>query len=444
MEKVIFKLKEPQASIPKNQQKTTLVNLFFNFGYYEFKSNGDKKYIPLKYSTGMKILPSYWNDRPDYRAKQTKHFAYQNFNTRLDIIENSIVDLHRGLENKSIRPTPVVLREELNKALGKGPQVQKVTLMGFIETVIGDSTEGSRLTKNGKRFRPVTIKGYRTTLNHLLNYQKEKGLLLDFTNIDLKFYGELTQHFHRHNYSMNTIGKHIKNLKVFMKEAYNRGITDNTIFQNENFRVVEEETDQIYLNDNELQLIYQLDLSDIIRLDRTRNLFIVGCYTGLRFSDLKQLRPENFINSETQLKIKTQKTGEPVIIPLHWTIKEILKKYSGELPAIISNQKMNQYLKEIGNRAGLKQTVSISLTKGGMRLDRNYKKFELITVHTARRSFATNMFLAGVPTLSIMKITGHKTEKAFLRYIRISQEDNAKKLAEHPYFSDNSNLKIVK
>ena len=93
----------------------------------------------------------------------------------MDIIENSIIDLHRGLENKFVSPTPDLLREELNKVLGKGPKVQKVTLMEFIETVIGDSTEGSRLTKNGKRFRLVTIKGYRTTLNHLLNYQKEKG-----------------------------------------------------------------------------------------------------------------------------------------------------------------------------------------------------------------------------------------------------------------------------
>jgi integrase len=123
-------------------------------------------------------------------------------------------------------------------------------------------------------------------------------------------------------------------------------------------------------------------------------------------------------------------------------IKEILRKYSGDLPSIISNQKMNKYLKEIGNRAGLKQTVTISITKGGMRMDRNYKKFELITVHTARRSFATNMFLAGITTISIMKITGHKTEKSFLKYIRISQEDNALKLAEHPFFKA-SRLHVV-
>jgi integrase len=105
---------------------------------------------------------------------------------------------------------------------------------------------------------------------------------------------------------------------------------------------------------------------------------------------------------------------------------------------------MNKYLKDIGKDAKINNLESTSITKGGMRVDKTYKKYELITVHTARRSFATNMFLNDVPTISIMKITGHKTEKNFLKYIRISPEENAKKLAEHPYFQKPSNLKIVK
>ena len=444
MEKVIFKLKEPQANVSKNQQKPTLVYLFFHFGYYEHLSNGNKKYIPLKYSTGMKISPFYWNDKPDYRAKQTKHFAYKNFNTRLDIIENSIIDLHRELENKSVRPTPDILREELNMKLGKGPQVQKLTLIGFIEIFIRDSIDGTRLTKDSERIRPITIKGYRTTLNHLLNYQQEQDIMLEINNIDMDFYGDLTKYFHHQNYSTNTVGKHVKNIKVFMKEAFNRGLTENTIFQNEKFRVVEEETDHIYLNDDELLLIYNLDLIEKQGLEKVRDLFIVACYTGLRFADLRQLKQENFTDDERFIRIKTQKTGEPVVIPLHWTIKEILKKYSGELPSIISNQKMNKYLKDIGTLAELNQTVSISITKGGMRVDRNYQKYELITVHTARRSFATNMFINEVHPLRIMKITGHRTEKAFLKYIKISQEENAKLLEKHPYFQEKSSLRVVK
>ena len=120
MEEVTFLLKEPQTDIPKSQQKPTLVYMYFHFGYYKLKDNGKKKYIPLKYSSGMKILPYYWNDKPDYRAKQTKHFAHGNFNTRLDNIENSIIDIHWELLNQSIKPTPDTLRAILNESLEIG------------------------------------------------------------------------------------------------------------------------------------------------------------------------------------------------------------------------------------------------------------------------------------------------------------------------------------
>ncbi|HDZ40887.1 MAG TPA: hypothetical protein ENH59_04320 [Bacteroidetes bacterium] len=93
-------------------------------------------------------------------------------------------------------------------------------------------------------------------------------------------------------------------------------------------------------------------------------------------------------------------------------------------------------------QSGGSLSKTIRKTKGGLRVDRKYKKHELITVHTARRSFATNMYMADVPTISIMKITGHRTEKSFLKYIRISQEDNANKLMNHPFF--NSEMKIAR
>ena len=443
MENVIFKLKEPQANVPKNKQKKTLVYLFFHFGFYEYLNNGNKRYKPLKYSTGLKILPYYWNDKPIYRTKQTKNFAYEDFNTTLNNIENVIINLHRKLKNDGNTPTPEKLRHELNILLGKGIQAGKMNLVSFADTIINESINGTRLTKKGKRISPLTIKGYKTTLNHLKKYQEEVNKEVDIDSVGLKFYKHFTEYFNQKNYSTNTIGKNIKNVKVFLKEAHKRGITKNQDFLDEDFRVIEEETEKIYLNDSELKKIYKLNLANNKRLEKVRDLFIVGCYTGLRFSDLKQIKSQNFIKNETHLKIKTQKTGELVIIPLHSTIKEIIRKYNGELPPPISNQKMNKYLKDIGENAKIDNLESTSITKGGMRVDKTYKKYKLITVHTARRSFATNMYLNDIPSISIMKITGHKTEKAFLRYIRISQEDNARKLAEHPYFKQKSDLKIV-
>ena len=157
-------------------------------------------------------------------------------------------------------------------------------------------------------------------------------------------------------------------------------------------------------------------------------MFIIDCYTGFRYSDLMLINDKNLIDKNTKPKIKTEKTGELVIIPLHKYIREILKKHNGIPNYMINNQKMNEYLKELGELVGIKEKVLISSTKGGI------KQNQSITVHTARRSLATNAYLMDIPSISIMKITGHRTEKAFLKYIKISQEDNANKLINHPFF----------
>ena len=103
---------------------------------------------------------------------------------------------------------------------------------------------------------------------------------------------------------------------------------------------------------------------------------------------------------------------------------------------------MNDYLKELGKLAGIKDKVSISITKGGMRIDTTKHKYELIQTHTARRTGATNMYLAGIPQQSIMKLTGHMTEKSFMTYLKFTEEDNANILLDSPFFKQKSNLKV--
>ncbi len=96
---------------------------------------------------------------------------------------------------------------------------------------------------------------------------------------------------------------------------------------------------------------------------------------------------------------------------------------------------MNKYLKEIGEISGIDETIKIAITRGGKTENNLFPKFDLMTTHTARRSFSTNAYLMDIPSISIMKITGHRTERSFMKYIRISQEDNANKLANHPFFN---------
>ncbi len=176
------------------------------------------------------------------------------------------------------------------------------------------------------------------------------------------------------------------------------------------------------------------------RLDRVLDLFLIGCYTGLRFSDYTQLRPANITYGGTILSVTTQKTRSRVAIPLNANVLAILAKYDrgdgpGVLPPAMSNQKFNAYLKELAQKAGFTTDVERTRTQGGQKSTLTASKWELVTTHTARRSFATNAFLAGVPTVSIMKITGHVSETQFMKYIKITAEQNALLLLHHPHFS---------
>ena len=198
-----------------------------------------------------------------------------------------------------------------------------------------------------------------------------------------------------------------------------------------------EDVSHIYLNENELDLLWNLDLSNNSRLETVRDLFLIGCHTALRFSDFTNIKPQNIIETTggRAIKIQTQKTSQTVFIPLHWRVEVILAKYDNQLPRAISNQKMNDYLKEVGKLAGIDTQIETSKTKAGLKFTSLQPKYELITTHTARRSAATNMFKAGIPSISIMRITGHKTESVFLKYINFSDEENAILIMNHDFFT---------
>jgi integrase len=156
--------------------------------------------------------------------------------------------------------------------------------------------------------------------------------------------------------------------------------------------------------------------------------FLRGCYTGLRFSDFSRLTPKNILNGF--ITITQTKTGDDVVIPVHTVIKKIIKKYDG-LPPTISNQKFNNYLKEVCQDIPCLQTIeSKTFTKGGKKITLNMNKWEMVSSHTARRSFATNEYLKGTPSITIMAVTGHKTEKAFLKYIKVTLREHAESMKQ--------------
>ena len=381
----------------------------------------------VKFYPNLSINPIFW-DKGKKRAKESKKFPqHPEFNGRLDSVAVEIkrIALRYANENGNKYPDWATLRGLLIAALRTDKKADKVTFLAFLADFIERSKTGTRLASKGKPIAPSTIKSYTTTKHCLEKYEQYYNRKVDFENMDMVFYNDFTKYLTLVlRQSANYIGKHIKIIKSVLNEATELGFNKNVSFKSRGFTAVNEETETVYLPEHELTEIAALDLSEIPRLDKVRDLFLIGCYTGLRFSDLSTLRSEHI--KAGMITITAIKTGKPVVIPVHRTVRNIMKKYGGQLPKAISNQKTNEALKEITKKVKvLKKEVSISGTKAGVLVAKTIPKHDLVTTHTARRSFATNQFLAGIPTITIMAITGHKTEKAFMRYIKVAPTEHA-------------------
>lgn len=269
-----------------------------------------------------------------------------------------------------------------------------------------------------------TIKNYVTTKNKLKKFAEEKHCSIKFETIDQNFYEAFLNYLIKElKHLNNTVGKHIKTLKVFLSYAGDHEYTAVN-YNLKKFKVFSEETDIIYLTEDELMKVYNLpDLSQ--RLSEVRDNFCFACFTGLRFSDIHKLKNPNI--NDSFLEIKTEKTKDNLKIPLNIYAKEILAKYKGRyhdkpLPTGISNQKSNDYLKEIGEVAKLNEMISIEKFNGSNKVIINKAKFKLLTTHTARRTFVTLALEKGIRAEVVMAMTGHKSFRTFKRYIKITDK----------------------
>ena len=180
------------------------------------------------------------------------------------------------------------------------------------------------------------------------------------------------------------------------------------------------------MNEEEIHKIFELDLSEHAHREKYRDLFIIGCETGLRFSDFSDIKPGHIKGNFIRKKVL--KTHRSIVIPISPLLHKIFEKYNNAPPNNISLQKFNGAIKRLGELAELNEDI-ITVKKVGInKVETTSKKFELMSSHTCRRSFCTNQFNRGMPTLLIRKISGHKTESAFLRYIKIDEDEAAQKM----------------
>lgn len=264
---------------------------------------------------------------------------------------------------------------------------------------------------NGVHIAPRTIFQYKQLQNQVLAYLEAfKREDMEIIELDQLFYNSFVNFLEKQGYKVNTIGYFIKNLKAVINSLpLAQRATCEFVAPNKCVKLAED-VDNIYLTEAQLEAIAAQPISAPY-LDRVRDQFLLLAWTGCRYSDLDKLNKKHIttINGREYFKITQQKTGAKVTIPVLAPVRDILEKYNYNLPRPIANQKFNEYVKEVAKQAGLKDC-------------------ERVTAHTARRSFATNLYKRNFPTLMIMRITGHQTEKAFLTYIKVTEDENAERM----------------
>ncbi|MCT4644821.1 MAG: site-specific integrase [Carboxylicivirga sp.] len=371
--------------------------------------------VDIRISTGIKLKSQYWNKH----TQQIKNIA--SIVNRVDI-NRFLIETKERFERMYLAEKPHTkqgVKLLIKKALNDEKE-EKIDLITFASNYV-ELQKKKINPKTGKPVARSTVSKYRLLHRNLLAFSNRQKQPLDFDDINLEFYYEYTNFLKEENkYSPNTLGKSIQALKALMNEAIQQGLTTNTAFKSSHFKKIAVDVENIYLNDLEVRQILSLDLSLKPKLERIRDVFIVGCYTGLRYSDIVNIKKSNVAGN--YMNIIQEKTGDRVTVPLSSQVLKILEKYNYHLKR---NAKMNVLIKEVCRMAGLTEKVRRKSYKDGVLVDQVYSKCDLVSSHTARRSFATNSYQKGIPTPSIMKITGHRTEKSFYKYIKLDNKEHA-------------------
>lgn len=398
----------------KDERRRTAIRAVMRFDL-----NGKK--LKLVYPVKLSIAPNQWSVK-QHRPKQVFK-DYNEYKDELGKIEDAIKKVF-----KRTGPVPLVdLRNQIDIELGRAKKPKQDTLFGFIDEYI----RHQKYKPNANR---DSWKKLETTFNHLKNFADEKREgQLSFNDIDWRFRNDFLEWLYSppREHSINHASKLIQITRQFMYEAKRLGLHANTEFEQRGFNVRKTKTKFPVLDFDELKVLANLDLSANDKLDRVRDLFLIGAYSGLRVSDFTRLKPHHIIEDQgvEMINLITFKTGTEVCIPLMPELKKILRKHSFCSPPAISNQRMNEYLKELCEIAGLDRPVVMKSSKGGNEIEDHVPLHSVVSTHTARRSFATNFYSMGIPVYILKSIVGHATEKQFFDYINVDKKKAARTMA---------------
>lgn len=382
----------------------------------------------IEFTTGHRIDVSKWDvekQRVKNGCTNKLKISASDINSDLKHYEMEMQTVFKEFEIQNIKPTIEQIKKAYNlrikSKIENNIENEKINFWNVFDKFIDENRKLNNWANS-------TFKKFGTVRNHI----KEFSNNIDFECFNKVGLNEYLTFLREEKQLRNsTIIKQLKLLKWFLRWAYENGFYGNNDFSSFKPQLKETEKKVIFLNEDELKQLRSCVIPENKQyLERVRDVFIFCCYTGLRFSDVYNLKKEDV--KPTYIEVTTVKTSDNLIIELNDTSKQILNKYKNvnfkgnkALP-VISNQNMNDYLKELCQLAGIDESIKITYYIGNNRIDKTFPKYALIGTHTGRKTFICNALSKGIPVNVVMKWTGHKDYKSMKPYIDISNKAKAK------------------
>lgn len=394
----------------------------------------------IDFTTGYRIDAAKWEtDRQRVKNGCTNKLKQSSadINSGLDKFSNDIQTLFKEYEIKGIVPTPKQLKDSFNKKQRKDiiDISPKNSLTSYFNEFIEEGTPN---------WAESTTKKFITTRNHLSKFDKD----LTFDALTLDRLTDFVNHLLKVNLRNNSIHKQMTRVKTFLRWGIEKGHTENNAFESFKHKLKTTPKKVVFLSWDELKQLRGCKIPETKQyLERVRDVFLFLCYTGLRYSDVYNLKKSDVKGN--QIEITTIKTTDNLIIELNNYSREILDKYknipfeNNKVLPVISNQRMNEYLKELGELANLNEPVRETYYKRNRRIDDITPKHALLSTHAGRRTFICNSLAMGIPAQTVMKWTGHSDYHAMKPYIDIADRDREEAMQLWNKREDNETDKLL-
>lgn len=393
----------------------------------------------IRLRTGYQIDIADW----DFKKGFVKTYPGKNTNVlisrRLKETELSIYEYLDQYRYGKPRLTFIELEEKLNQLIDNprtsfnknkksGVGRGEGTFLNFADYFIKDSEAGVRLSPTKKKLKPSTLNSFKTTRKRIATFFNSKGWDLKIWEITQEHIDMLSDHLILDlEWSMNTHAKFMMDMLQMFKYAVKLKKLPPAILTELKFDTSREETDAIYITMDQIKEMYAIKKFDLPEQEVVRDMFVIGCFTGMRFSDYSVLDPSAIRNN--RLSFIQVKTGAKVTIPIHPIVNEILQKYNYVLPPVPRNNDFNAIIKTVGEKMpSLHVPFTKQITYKRELVEIEKMKYQFLMTHTARRSFCSNEYIRGTDPMIIMSISGHKSYKSFMRYIKVSGDQFADKM----------------